>query len=100
MTELSVFAAVAFMIVAALTKGYTTKTLTQLRLEAGRLTHEEARARQELAQAEVMQESVDALRNQAEFECKKLSDEIVELAQQLEDVAADLGRSEVEQPEE
>jgi hypothetical protein len=100
MTELSVFGAVTFMIVATITKGYTTKTLTQLRLEGGRLTHEEARARQELAQAEVVQESTDALRNQAEYDCTKLADEIVDLARQLEDVAADLGRSEIEDQEE
>ena len=99
MMELAVFASAGFMVLAALVKGYTTKSLAQLRQEGGRLHHEEGRTRQELVQAEVLQESSDALRNQAEFDCKKLADEITSLAQDLEHVAADLGRSELDDEE-
>ena len=87
------------MVLAALVKGYTTKSLGQLRQEGGRLHHEEGRTRQELVQAEVLQESGDALRNQVEFDCKKLADEITSLVHDLQNVAADMGRSEIDDEE-
>jgi|SaaInl4_150m_RNA_FD_contig_21_567074_length_772_multi_5_in_0_out_0_1 hypothetical protein len=100
MMELAVFAAVALMIAAALTKGYTVKSLTQLRLDGGRLHHEEVSKRQDLMQAEVLQESADALRNQAEYDCRKFTDELANLAVELKKVADDLGRSEEEEQQE
>lgn len=95
--ELSVFAAVAMMIAAALIKGFTTKSLTQMRQEGGRLHSEESRTRQDLQQAQVVLESAEALHNQAGFDCQKLSEELVDLEKEQEQVAADLGRSEAEQ---
>ena len=96
MTELSVFAAVAGMILCALVKGYTTKAFAQLRQEAGRLLGEETRARQELDQVEILRESAEALNNQAEFDCEKFQEEFDDLTKQIKIVQADLGGAEEE----
>lgn len=100
MMELSIFGAVASMIAAALVKGFTTKSLTQMRQEGGRLTSEEGRVRQDLQQAQVLHESAEALHNQAEFDCQKLDEELADLAKERQQVEADLGRTEAEQQEE
>ena len=96
MTELSVFAAVAGMILCALVKGYTTKAFAQLRQEAGRLQGEETRARQELDQVEILRESAEALNNQAELDCEKFQEELDDLTKQIKIVQADLGGAEEE----
>lgn len=99
MMELTLFAAVGCMVVCALTKGYTTKALVQLRQDVGRLIGEETRSRQDLDQAEILRESAEALNNQAEYEVGKFDEEISDLLKQLESVQADLGRSEKEAEE-
>lgn len=80
-------------------KGYTTKTLVQLRQDVGRLIGEETRSRQDLDQAEILRESAEALNNQAEYEVGNFDEEISDLLKQLESVQADLGRSEKEAEE-
>ena len=94
MTEVSIFAAVGFMIACALTKDFTTKVLAQLRRDVGRLNTDEQRTRQERDQAEVLRESAEALHNQATFDCQKFEAELGELAPLIEQVQEDLGRTE------
>ena len=91
MMELSVAVAAGMMVAAVLAKGYTAKQLTQLRQEAGHLVHEESRTRKDLEQAQVLEESAEALHNQASYDCEKFEKELSELESDIAKVEKELG---------
>jgi hypothetical protein len=99
MMEISIFAAVGMMVAFVMLKGYTTKGLGQLRHECGSLMVEERRLRSEREQEEILVESAEAKRNQAQFEVQKFTEEQEDLGAMVTQLDEELGRGPVEEEE-
>ena len=93
MTEIGIFSAVVMLVASALLKGYTTKAVSQLRHECGSLMSEARRLRGELEQEEILMESADARRNQAQYLIENYTKELEDLASQAKKLEGELSRS-------
>ena len=90
MDELGIFVAVGALVLFALVRGYTTKTLSQMRMECGSLIADERGLGQEREQGDILVESADARRNQTQYEVQKFTEALEGLAAEVKQIEEQL----------
>jgi len=90
MDELGIFVAVGALVLFALVRGYTTKALSQKRMECGSRIAEERGLRQEREQGDILVESADARRYQTQYEVQKFTEELEGLAAEAQEIEEQL----------
>ena len=90
MDEFGIFVAVGALVLFALIRGYTTKALSQMRMECSSLIVDERRLRQERAQEDILVESAAARRNQTQYEVQKFTEELEGLAAEVKQIEEQL----------
>ncbi len=93
MVEIGGAACVALLVATVFVRGYTTKMLTQLRRDCGMLIFEEKRLRGECDQAEILQESAEARRSQAQMDVEKYRRELDDLGPSIASIEAELDKA-------
>ena len=96
MTPIAVVGCVGMLVVFVLLKGRSTKILSDLRLQYSSLVSEERRLRHEREQAAIMEESAEAMQNQAEADVEKFGAELKQLTGQVEEIEAVLPKPRAE----
>ena len=93
MTGVAVAAAVAMLVLFVLVRGRSLKIIGDLRREYSGLVSEEKRLRGECEQASILEESADAMHNQAEADVAKYQIELRDLTEQTEELEAALNKN-------
>ncbi|MBT4611733.1 MAG: hypothetical protein HOC05_16955 [Gemmatimonadetes bacterium] len=93
MMEVGAAACVALLVAMVFVRGYTTKMLTQLRRDCGMLIHEEKRLRADCDQTEILQESADARRSQAQMDVENYRRELEDLIPAIAKIEAELDKA-------
>ena len=91
--EIAAFICVALLVGTVFVRGYTMKVMTQLRRDCGMLIHEEKRLRADCDQAEILQESADARRSQAQGDVEKFRRELEDMIPDIARIQAELDKS-------
>ena len=93
MMEVAAVVCVGLLVGTVFVRGYTMKVMTQLRRDCGMLIHEEKRLRGDCDQAEILQESAEARRNQAALDVDSYRRELGELIPSITKIEAELHKA-------
>ena len=90
MTEVGVVICVGLLVGTVFVRGYTTKILGQQRHACGMQIQEEQRLRQECDQVEILLESAEAQRDQAQLDSEKYRQELQDLLSAIARIESEL----------
>ena len=93
MLMVAIIAAVAMLVAFVLVKGRAASLFIELRRQYTGLVTEERRLRAEVEQASILEESAEAMHNQAEADVEKFGEELADLQKQMQTIDAELSKS-------